>query len=221
MKTENIQKNENNATELVFILDRSGSMGGLEDDTVGAFNAMIGDHREKGGETYVTTILFDHVDEVLHDRVKLSCVAPLTREDYFVRGCTALLDAVGNAIEHIESVHKYARPEDVPSKTLFVITTDGMENASRRFTKSDIKKKIEKKKKEGWDFIFIGANIDAVETAQCYGINAERAIDYHADKRGTGVIFRAMSKAVGRTIAGQSLGSEWREEADEDYSSRN
>ena len=181
---------KNNITELVFIIDRSGSMSGLEKDTIGGFNSMIEKQRKEDGECYVSTVLFDHETKVLHDRVKLSEVRPMTEEDYTVRGTTALIDALGGAIHHIGNVHKYARPEDVPAHTMFVITTDGMENASRRYTSDQVKQKIERQKeKYGWEFIFIGANIDAVETAARYGIGAERAVNYHADGKGTEMLF--------------------------------
>ena len=160
------EKIKNNITEIVFILDRSGSMSGLEKDTIGGFNSMIEKQRTVEGECYVSTVLFDNVSEVIHDRVKLSDIKPMTGEDYFVRGSTALLDAIGGAIHHIGNVHKYARPEDVPEHTMFVITTDGMENSSRNYSNERIKAMIERQKeKYGWEFIFIGANIDAEETA--------------------------------------------------------
>ena len=167
MKQTNEKHEKNNITELVFILDRSGSMGGLESDTIGGFNSMIEKQKRESGTAYVTTILFDHEIERLHDRLPLEEVRPMTGEDYTVRGCTALLDALGDTILHIADIHKYARKEDVPDNTVFVITTDGMENASRRYGSREIKKLIEKQKKRcGWEFLFIGANIDAVETAR-------------------------------------------------------
>lgn len=160
-----------NLTELVFILDRSGSMQGLEKDTIGGFNAMLEKQKKEPGEALVSTVLFDDRIEMLHDRVKLGEVRPITEKEYCVRGCTALLDAVGGAIRHIGNIHKYARPEDVPERTLFVITTDGMENASRRYTADKVRRMIEhEKEKYGWEFLFLGANIDAVETAGSLGI---------------------------------------------------
>ena len=165
-----------NLTELVFILDRSGSMQGLEKDTIGGFNAMLEKQKKEPGEALVSTVLFDDRIEVLHDRVKLGEVRPITEKEYCVRGCTALLDAVGGAIRHIGNIHKYARPEDVPERTLFVITTDGMENASRRYTADKVRRMIEhEKEKYGWEFLFLGANIDAVETAGSLGIAPDRA----------------------------------------------
>ncbi len=215
-----MENKTNKITELVFILDRSGSMGGLEDDTVGGFNSMIDRQRSEGSDAFVTTVLFNSVSETVHDRVKLSDVKPMTRKDYFVGGCTALLDAVGDTIVHISGIHKYARPEDVPERTLFVITTDGMENSSRRYTAPAVKKLIEEKKELGWEFIFIGANIDSVECASSYGIEPEYAVNYHADKKGTAKIFDAVGKAVGCAMRCAPLDSAWREEVDEDFANR-
>ncbi|MBR6523775.1 MAG: VWA domain-containing protein [Clostridia bacterium] len=212
---------KNNITELVFIIDRSGSMSGLEKDTIGGFNSMIEKQRKEEGECYVSTVLFDHETKVLHDRVKLSEVRPMTEEDYTVRGTTALIDALGGAIHHIGNVHKYARPEDVPAHTMFVITTDGMENASRRYTSDQVKQKIERQKeKYGWEFIFIGANIDAVETAARYGINAERAVNYHADGKGTEMLFKSVSKAVCNMRSSEPMSNDWRKDIDEDFENR-
>ena len=175
-----------NLTEIVFILDRSGSMSGLEADTIGGFNAMIEKQKKEDGEALISTVLFDNVSEVIHDRVDVQNIKPLTDRDYTVRGCTALLDAIGGAIHHIGNIHKYARAEDVPEHTLFVITTDGMENASRHYNAERIKQMIERQKaRYGWEFLFLGANIDAVETAGHFGIGADRAVNYHADSAGT------------------------------------
>ena len=175
-----------NLTEIVFILDRSGSMSGLEADTIGGFNSMIEKQKNAEGEALISTILFDNTSKVIHDRVNVRNITPLTGEDYTVGGCTALLDAIGGAIHHIGNVHKYARAEDVPEHTLFVITTDGMENASHRYDSRKVKKMIERQKeKYGWEFLFLGANIDAVETAKHFGIGADRAVNYHSDHKGT------------------------------------
>ena len=212
---------KNNLTELVFIIDRSGSMSGLEADTIGGFNSMIEKQRKEEGECYVSTVLFDHERNVLHDRVKLSEIKPMTDKDYTVRGTTALIDAIGCAIHHIGNVHKYARPEDVPANTMFVIITDGMENASRKYSSDDVKKKIERQKeKYGWEFIFIGANIDAVETAARYGINAERAVNYNADIMGTKMVYEAVDTLVSGFREGNRSAENWRKEIDEDFESR-
>ncbi len=209
---------KNNITELVFILDRSGSMAGLEADTIGGFNAMIEKQKKQDGKCYVSTVLFDYESNVLHDRVELSEIRPMTDNDYTVRGCTALLDAIGDAIHHIGNVHKYARREDVPEHTMFVITTDGMENASRKYTSDKIKSMIERQKeKYGWEFLFIGANIDAVETAARYGIGADRAVNYNADKEGTSIVYEAVSKAICNVRAKACLDSSWSDEINEDY----
>lgn len=212
---------KNNITELVFILDRSGSMSGLESDTIGGFNAMIQKQRKEDGECYVSTVLFDDYSEVLHDRVKLSEIRPMTDNEYTVRGCTALIDALGGAIHHIGNVHKYARPEDVPAHTLFIITTDGMENSSHKYTSERVKQMIQRQKeKYGWEFLFIGANIDAVETAAKYGIDSNRAVNYNADKEGTKILFKSVSKAVCSMRQSEELSPDWREEIDRDFKKR-
>ena len=211
----------NNITELVFILDRSGSMSGLEADTIGGFNSMIEKQRKEDGECYVSTVLFDNDCEVLHDRVKLSEIKPITDEEYTVRGCTALIDAIGGAIHHIGNVHKYARPEDVPAHTMFIITTDGQENASHHYTSERVKKMIERQKERyGWEFLFIGANIDAVETAARYGIDRDRAVNYNADGKGTQILYEAVSKAVCNVRASAPLSADWSEEINADYQKR-
>ena len=210
-----------NLTELVFILDRSGSMTGLEGDTIGGFNAMIEKQKKESGEAFVSTVLFDNVSEVIHDRVDIQKIEPMTDRDYYVRGCTALLDAVGKAIHHIGNVHKYAREEDRPEKTLFVITTDGMENASRQYTYGRLKALIERQKeKYGWEFIFLGANIDAAKEAARFGIDADRTANYHADTIGTAVIYEAMSEAVCSVRANRPMSKEWKRNIDEDYKKR-
>ena len=212
---------KNNITELVFILDRSGSMAGLESDTIGGFNSLIEKQRKQDGECYVSTILFDHVSEVLHDRVKLSEFNKLTENDYTVRGATALIDAIGGAIHHIGNVHKYARPEDVPEHTMFVIMTDGMENASRRYSSDKVKRMIEhEKEKYGWEFLFIGANIDSVETARHFGIGADRSVNYHADSQGTAVVFETVSETVCNMRANMPLAPSWSDNINQDYNGR-
>ena len=214
-------KKNNNITELVFILDRSGSMSGLESDTVGGFNTMIEKQKKQNAPCYVSTVLFNHTSEVLYDRVKLGEVQKMTEEDFFVGGSTALMDAIGGAIHHIGNIHKYIRPEDVPANTMFVIMTDGMENASRRYSSEQVKQMIERQKKRyGWEFLFIGANIDAVETAARYGIDADRAVNYHADKEGTRVVYQSVANAVCSVRTNKELRADWSEEIDKDYQSR-
>ncbi len=212
---------ENNITELVFILDRSGSMSGLESDTIGGFNATIKKQRGEPGECYVSTVLFDNETEVLHDRVPLEKVPEMTEKDYSVRGCTALLDAIGGAIHHIGNIHKYARKEDVPEHTVFVIITDGMENASRRYSAEKVKQMIgHEKEKYGWEFLFLAANIDAVQTAARYGIGRDRAVNYHADRQGTEVVYESVSAAVGKLRNRYSLDADWAAPVQADYENR-
>ena len=208
-------------TEIVFILDRSGSMAGLEDDTIGGFNSMIRKQKVEDGDALVSTVLFDNYTEVIHDRVDIQKIQPMTHKDYYVRGCTALLDAVGKAIHHIGNVHKYAREEDRPEKTLFVITTDGMENASREYSYDRVKKMIQhEQEKYGWEFIFLGANIDSAKEAARFGITEDRAVNYHADCQGTAVIYEAVSEAVCNVRASRPMSKEWRRRVDEDYQKR-
>ena len=210
-----------NLTEIVFILDRSGSMSGLEKDTIGGFNAMIEKQRKEPGEAYISTLLFDNETQVIHDRVSLDKVPALTDKDYFVRGCTALLDAVGGAIHHIGNVHKYAREEDRPEKTLFVITTDGMENASRTYTYDTVKAMITRQKeKYGWEFLFLGANIDAAKEAGRFGIAPERATNYHADTKGTNVIYETLSSAIGSYRSAPKMAENWKADIESDYNNR-
>lgn len=214
-------KKNNNITELVFILDRSGSMSGLESDTVGGFNTMIEKQKKQNAPCYVSTVLFNHTSEVLYDRVKLGEVQKMTEDDFFVGGSTALMDAIGGAIHHIGNIHKYIRSEDVPANTMFVIMTDGMENASRNYSSDRVKQMIERQKKRyGWEFLFIGANIDAVETAARYGIDADRAVNYHADKEGTRVVYQSVANAVCSLRENKELKADWSEEIDRDYKER-
>ncbi|MDD6024492.1 MAG: hypothetical protein PUC06_09700 [Oscillospiraceae bacterium] len=210
-----------NFTEIVFILDRSGSMAGLEQDTIGGFNAMIEKQKKAPGEAVVSTVLFDNRSQVIHDRVPIQDVRPMTEDDYFVRGCTALLDAIGGAIHHVGNVHKYAREEDRPEHTLFVITTDGMENASRRYDSRRVKQMIQhEKEKYGWEFLFLGANIDAVETARNFGISEDRAVNYHSDREGTALNYEVLSEAVCAVRASVPLDGTWKQRIDEDYARR-
>ena len=214
-------------TEIVFILDRSGSMRGLESDTIGGYNSLIEKQKREEGEAIISTVLFDDQTEVIHDRISLDDISLMTEREYYVRGCTALLDAVGGAIHHIGNVHKYARKEDAPEKTLFIITTDGMENASRRYSYEKVKHMIERQKEKfGWEFLFLGANIDAVEVAGRFGIQPERAVNYHCDSEGTAVNYKALSKAVSRvrhcsvTEMDVALGADWKDEIEADYQKR-
>ena len=209
---------KNNITEIVFIIDRSGSMSGFEADTIGGFNSMIEKQKEKDGKVYVSTVLFDNDSEVLHDRKEIGEIAPMTRKDYEVRGCTALLDAIGGAIHHIGNIHKYARPEDVPEHTIFIITTDGMENASRRYDSRTVKAQIERRREEsGWEFIFLAANIDAVETAEDIGIRRERAANYRQDSKGVKLTYETMNEAIITLRNGGDLDNAcWRKKIDKE-----
>lgn len=188
-----------NATELVFILDRSGSMAGLEDDTIGGFNGLLEKQKKEEGEAFVSVVLFDDRTEVLYDRADIQKVEPMNDRQYYVRGCTALLDAVGGAIHHIDRVHHYMREEDVPEKTLFIITTDGMENSSREYSYSRVREMVEcAEKKNHWEFIFLGANIDAIGEAAKFGIRSQHAVTYEHDSEGTQLNFEVMSHVVSR-----------------------
>ncbi len=210
-----------NLTELVFILDKSGSMAGLETDTIGGFNGMIERQRNTEGEALISTVLFSDSSTVIHDRVDLRKVEPLTDRQYFVGGCTALVDAIGGAIHHIGNVHKYAREEDRPERTVFVITTDGMENASHRYTSDQVKAMVQRQKeKYGWEFLFLGANIDAVETASHFGIGADRAVTYCNDSQGQALNYAEVSEAV-RSIRMQlPLQANWKSRIEADYAAR-
>lgn len=209
-------------TELVFILDRSGSMSGLEKDTVGGFNSMLEKQRKEPGDALVSTVLFDNETEVIHDRIAIADVPNLTDKEYFVRGCTALLDAVGGAIHHIGNVHKYARKEDVPEKTLFIITTDGMENASRYYSYDKVRHMIESQKERyGWEFLFLGANIDAVAAARRFGIDESMAANYHNDEVGTALNYEVISEAITSVReCAAPLTADWKKKIDADYKKR-
>ena len=210
-----------NLTEIVFILDRSGSMSGLERDTIGGFNSMIEQQKKAEGEALISTVLFDNVSEVLHDRVNVQDIRPMSDRDYTVRGCTALLDAIGGAIHHIGNVHKYARPEDVPEHTMFVITTDGMENASHHYSIGKVKKMIERQQeKYRWEFLFLGANIDAVGTAGEFGIRADRAVNYQCDSEGTALNYEVISETICAFRSSEPLSEDWKKRIDEDYEKR-
>ena len=210
-----------NLTELVFILDRSGSMAGLEDDTIGGFNSMLTKQKDEEGEAVVSTVLFDNECEVIHDRVDIQKIKPMTRKEYYVRGCTALLDAVGGAINHIGNVHKYAREEDRPERTLFVITTDGMENASRHYTYERVRQMIERQKeKYGWEFLFLGANIDAAKEAARFGIMEDRAVNYHCDEDGTALNYEVLSDTIREVRACRPIQASWKKRIVEDFKKR-
>ena len=208
-------------TELVFILDRSGSMSGLEGDSIGGYNAMLEKQKKEPGEVIITTVLFDNEYELLHDRINLRAIAPITDKEYYVRGSTALLDAIGKTIYKIVNVQKHTAKDEQAGRVLFVITTDGMENASREFSYQRIKRMIEYQKgKYGWEFIFLGANIDAIATAKRFGINEDRATNYNADSKGTELYYAVISDTVSSLRANQSIPSNWKESIDEDFKKR-
>ena len=210
-----------NLTEMVFILDKSGSMAGLEADTIGGFNAMIERQKQADGEALVSTVLFSTQSTVIHDRVDLRKIEPLTKHQYFVGGCTALIDAIGGAIHHIGNVHKYAREEDRPEHTVFVITTDGMENASHAYTSDEMKAMVQRQKERyGWEFLFLGANIDAVETAAHFGIGEDRAVTFHNDSVGQALNYAEVSVAVSQVRANAPLGRDWKRRIEDDYRTR-
>ena len=210
-----------NRTELVFILDRSGSMGGLETDTIGGYNSLLSRQREEPGEATVTTVLFDDRYELLHDRIDIRGIAPITAREYYVRGGTALLDAIGRTICKIENVQKHTAPEMRAEKVLFVITTDGYENASREYSADRVKVMIgEMKEKYGWEFLFLGANIDAVRTAGSFGIAPNRAVNYHADSRGTRLNYEVVSNAVSCMREGEALSDDWCAPIEADFHAR-
>ena len=208
-------------TELVFILDESGSMSGMEADTIGGFNSMIDKQRREEGEAYVSTVAFANESRVIHDRVRIEQVEPLTRRDYTPGGCTALLDALGGAIHHIGNVHKYARAEDVPEHTVFVITTDGMENASHRYSRRDVKQMVERQKELcGWEFLFLGANIDAISAAEDIGIHRDRSVKYVQDTAGMELNYEVVSDTLCRMRMGRSVAADWKARIEEDEAKR-
>ena len=210
-----------NLTEIVFILDRSGSMAGLEKDTIGGFNAMLEKQKREPGKALVSTVLFDNTADVIHDRLPLHRVPKLTDREYYVRGCTALLDAVGGAIRHISTIHKYAREEDRPEKTIFVITTDGLENASRRYDYEAVKQMIQRQKEQyGWEFLFLGANIDAAREAARFGIGEDRAANFNCDSKGTALNYEVISETVCSFRAEQPIAADWKAKIDADYRKR-
>ena len=208
-------------TELVFVVDRSGSMGGLESDTIGGLNATLDAHRKEDGETVVSTVLFDNEVEVLHDRIPIADVAPITNKEYWVRGCTALLDAVGGAVRHISRVHSYLPEEYRPENTIVVITTDGLENASREYSYEQVKQLISQKEKDGWNFLFLGANIDAASEAERIGIASDNAATYVADEEGTRVMYKAQCDATVAMRSGSfASGGSWKRAIEKDAARR-
>ena len=210
-----------NLSEIVFLLDRSESMSGLEKDTIGGFNAMIEKQKKEEGEALISTILFDHEMKVLHDRVKVQDVKPISEKDYQVRGCTALLDAMGGAIHHISNVHKYARNEDVPEHTIFVITTDGMENASSHYSSSKVRTMVERQKeKYGWEFLFLGANMDAIAAAKDFGIEEDKAVEYRSDDIGTRLNYAVMSEAICEFRTKGTVEKSWKQKIENDRKNR-
>lgn len=215
------KRNQNGVTELVFIIDKSGSMCGLEADTIGGFNSLLEKQKKEDGKCFVSTVLFSSDSQVIHDRVDIDSVKPMTGKDYVPSGCTALIDAIGGAVHHIRNIHKYARPEDVPENTVFVITTDGMENSSRIYSSDKVKEMIEHQKKEyGWEFIFVGANIDSVDTAEKFGIDEDRAVNYISDSKGTQVLYDSVCCAVSSVRSEGDMGVKWKEKIKSDYKSR-
>ena len=211
----------NNLTEIVFILDRSGSMAGLEDDTIGGFNAMVEKQKKEEGEALFSAVLFSDGSEVLYDRVDVKKIEPMTERQYQVGGCTALLDAIGGAVRHIANVHKYAREEDRPAKTVFVITTDGMENASRSYSYDEVRRMVKRQQEEsGWEFLFLGANMDAISAARSFGIRADRAVRYQCDGEGTALNYRVVSGAVSGIRRHGQIEEDWSRPIAEDYSKR-
>ena len=209
-------------TEVVFIMDRSGSMSGLEADTIGGFNGMLETQKKEEGEALVSTVLFSDSSQVIHDRAEIREISKLTDRDYRVGGCTALIDAIGGAIRHIRMVHRYIREEDRPEHTLFVITTDGLENASREYSCEQVKEMVDRRKKDGgWEFIFLGANIDAVETAGRIGISADRAANYHSDREGTALNYTVLAEAVSdMRCSDRRIGGGWKKRIDDDFRKR-
>ena len=211
----------NNLTELVFILDRSGSMAGLESDTIGGFNAMLEKQKKESGEAFVSAVLFSNDSTVLYDRADLRKVEPMTERQYYVGGCTALLDAIGGAVHHIGNVHKYAREEDRPHKTVFVIVTDGMENASRRYTYDEVRRMVERQRETyGWEFLFLGANMDVISAARRFGIREDRAVRYACDSQGTQLNYKVVSETIGHVREGRTLAPDWKAEIEKDYEKR-
>ena len=217
-----VEKKKNNIVDIVFILDRSGSMGGLESDTIGGFNSMLEKQRKIEGKAFITTVLFDDEYELLHDRVNIAKVNNITEKEYFVRGSTALLDAIGKTIAKEKAIQDTLEKNEKADKVLFIIITDGLENASREYNSATVKKLIEtQKEKYGWEFLFLGANIDAIETANTIGISAERAVNYKSDSIGTKKNYDTLNKAVEEVRSGKDLDKNWKADIEADYNERN
>lgn len=210
----------NGVTEMVFILDRSGSMAGLVSDTIGGFNGMIEKQKKEEGKALVTTVLFDTQITTLHDRVDLQEVGPMTEKEYCVGGCTALLDALGGTIHHVMDIHRYIRPEDVPEHVIFVVTTDGMENSSREYNADTVRKLVKERRKAGWEFLFLGANIDAVKTGESFGFARENAVNYKADSIGTRNVYHCVGKAMASMRSAGAVDECWAEEVAADFEER-
>ena len=220
---KNNKKNErtnNGITEMVFILDRSGSMAGLVSDTIGGFNGMIEKQKQEDGKAFVTTVLFDSHATTLHDRIDLNEVPVMTEREYAVGGCTALLDALGGTINHIRDIHRYIRPEDVPEHVIFVVTTDGLENASTQFKADTVKKMVKEQQKDGWEFLFLGANIDAVKTGESFGFARQNSVNYCADSVGTHTLFESVAGAVQSMRRKGKVCKDWAAAVNEDYENR-
>ena len=210
-----------NLTEIVFLLDRSGSMAGLEEDTLGGFNAMVGKQRKEPGEALLSAVLFNHESTVLYDRVDLKKIEPMTERQYCVGGCTALLDAIGGAVRHIANVHKYAREEDRPARTVFVITTDGLENASRSYSYDEVQRMVKhEREKYGWEFLFLGANMDAIAAARSFGIRPDRAVRFANDGAGTQLNYCVVSDTLARIRRREEVDASWSAPIEADYSKR-
>lgn len=214
---------KNNLTELVFILDRSGSMGGLEEDTIGGFNSLIEKQRKQEGNANVTTVLFDDQYALIHDRIPIASVSPMTREDYYVCGCTALLDAVGKTISTMDKTQVHLPADEKAEKVIFVITTDGLENASSAYSYDEVRRMIDRQKELGWEFLFLGATMDAAAQAQRLGISADRSVTYENDSQGIAAEYRSVGKALGcmRAMPCMSaMDNSWKEEIEEDSQNR-
>ena len=221
IQAKSVSKNKE-VVDVIFILDRSGSMGGLESDTIGGFNSVLEKQRKEEGKAYITTVLFDDQYELLHDRVDITKVKNITEKEYYVRGSTALLDAIGKTIAKEKAIQDRLSKDEKATKVLFIIITDGLENASKEYNSATVKRLIEtQKEKYGWEFLFLGANIDAIETASAIGISAERAVNYNSDSVGTQLNYKSLNNAVSEVRSGKELKKEWKADIEADYQQRN